>query len=160
MTVYCNPMFSPDMWKKNVYAAKFMSGMIYHFQNLSFGDGLREVVYIAKSGDSVYLVSFGPGTSFSRRYKSIGCGFVMDYEHVQSLEGELLLLYIAQQVIKETKKFAEKKIKNFNLEEFIKSLEEYFAEAVQLMREGRNPGEGKELNEDIKLAMAKKWSKL
>ena len=39
-------------------------------------------------------------------------------------------------------------------------LEQYFAEAVQLMREGRNPGEGKELNEDIKLAMAKKWSKL
>ncbi len=160
MIVYCNPMFSPDLWEKNVYAAEFMSGMIYHFQNRNFGNGLIEVVYIAISGDSVYLLSFGPGMSYSRRHKNIGSGFIMDYETIQSLEGEPLLTYLAEQVILDSKKFVEKNIKNFDLDEYIKALEEYFDEALRLMRDGKNPAEGKVLNDEVQLAMAKKWSRL
>jgi len=146
------------MSDKDAYVWKFLDGIIYHFQNLSFGDGVKEIVYGFKSGDSIYLFSYGTGTTYGK--KSISCGFAMDYETIQSLEGEALLAYVAQQVVEETKKFADKKIKNFDLEGYIKSLEEYFAEALQLMQEGKNPGEGKELNEEIQLAMAKKWSKL
>jgi hypothetical protein len=160
MTVYCNPGFSPDMWDKTVYVAKYMSGMMYHFQNINFGEGVKEVVYHAMSGDSIFRLSFGVGITYGKKNKSIGSLFMMDYETVQSLEGEALLKYVSQQLIEETKNFEEKKIKNFDLEGYIKNLEEYFAEAMQLMREGKNPGEGKVLNEDIQMAMAKKWSKL
>lgn len=160
MTVYCNPNFSQQMWDKTVYATKYMSGMIYHFQDKNFGGAVEEIVYHPMSGDSVFWVSFGVGTTYSRRNKSIGSLFAMDYEIIQSLEGEALLKFVSRQVIEETKKFTEKKIKDFNLEGYIKSLEEYFVVAMQLMKEGKNPGEGKVLNKDIQLAMAKKWSKL
>ena len=160
MTVYCNPNFSQSMWDKTVYVAKYMSGMIYYFQNKNFGEAVKEIVYHPMSGDSVFWVSFGVGITYGRKSKSIGSLFAMDYETIQSLEGEALLTYVAQQVIEKTKRFADKKIKSFDLEGYIKSLEEYFAEALQLMREGKNPGEGKELNEEIQLEMAKKWSKL
>ncbi|MBK9382673.1 MAG: hypothetical protein IPN39_15285 [Chitinophagaceae bacterium] len=160
MTVYCNPNFSQSMWDKTVYVAKYMSGMIYHFQNKYFGEAVKEIVYHPMSGDSVFWASFGIGTTYGRKSKSIGSLFAIDYETIQSLEGEALLTYVAQQVVEETKKFADKKIKNFDLEGYIKNLEEYFSEALELMREGKNPGEGKELNEDIQLEMAKKWSKL
>lgn len=160
MIVSCTPHFSRDLWDKTVYVAKYMSGSLYHFQNLQFGEGVTEVAYHAVGGDSVFLFSFGEGTTYGRKNKSIGNLFKMDYETIQSLEKEALLKYVSQQVIEETKKFVEKKIKDFDLEGYIKSLEEYFAEALQLMQEGKNPGEGKELNEDIKLVIAKKWSKL
>lgn len=137
-----------------------MSGMIYHFQDKEFGESIREVAYHAVSGDSVYLLSFGEGATYGRRNKSLGTLFKMDYETIQSLEGEALLRYVSQQVIEETKKFAEKKIKNFDLEGYIRSLEEYFTEAFQLMREGKNPCKGKVMNDEIMLAVAKKWSKL
>src|ERR1700741_4134311 len=130
MTVYCNSGFSQDIWNKALYTSEFMSGMIYHFQNINFGKGVKEVVYIAICGDSVFLLSYGPGTTYGRKNKSIGALFFMDYETVQSLEGEALLRYIGQQLIENTKKFAEKKIKDFDLEGFIKSLREYLEEAM------------------------------
>ena len=160
MVVYCNCSFSNDLWDKNVYCAKFMDGMIYHFQNISFGEGAKEVTYCIVSGNSVFLLSFGAGITYGRKNKGIGSLFVIDYETLQSLEGETLLTYLSRQLIEETKKFENKKIKNFNLEAYIKSLEEYFAEAMQLMQVGKSPSEGKVLNENIELAIAKKWSKL
>jgi hypothetical protein len=160
MTVYCNCGFSKDLQHKNHQCVRFLNGMLFHFQNLNFGDGVKEIAHYIVSGDSVFLVSYGAGIGYGRRTKNIGSIFFMDYETIQSLEGEALLKYVSQQLIEETKKFTEKKIKNFDLEGYLKSLEEYFAEAMQLMREGKNPGEGKVLNEDIQMAMAKKWSKL
>lgn len=160
MIVYCNPGFSQDMWDKTVYVTKYMSGMIFHFQNKNFGDGVKEIVYGPLSGDSIFWVSNGTGTTYGRKSKSIGSLFAMDYQTIQSLEGEALLKFVSRQVIEETKKFVEKKIEDFDLEGYIKSLEEYFVVAMQLIKEGKNPGEGKVLNKDIQLAMAKKWSKL
>ena len=159
MTVYCNCGLSPDYGIRNKYVVDYMSGLIYYYQNLSFGEGVKEVVYYLASGDEEYLRFIGTGTTYGRRNKSISCIFFVDYE-ARKLEVEELLRYMSKQLIKESEKFTEKKIKNFDLEGYIKSLEEYFAEAIQLLREGKNPGEGKELNEDIQLEMAKKWSKL
>ncbi len=160
MTVYCNPNFSQKLWDKTVYITKYMSGMIYHFQDRNFGEGVKEIVYHPMSGDSVFWVSFGVGTSYSKKSKSIGVLFAIDYETVQLLEGEALLSFVSDRMIEETNKFVDKKIKDFDFAGYIKSLGEYFAEAMLLVRAGRNPSEGKVLNPDIQLAMAKKWSRL
>jgi hypothetical protein len=143
-----------------VYVAEYMSGIIYHFQDLHFGEGVEQVVYHIVGGDSVFLFSFGEGTTYGKKNKNIGNLFKVHYETIQSLEGEVLLKYVSQQVIEETNKFTEKKIKRFDFQSYIKSLEEYFALALQVMRKGKNPAEGKVLNEDIQLAITKKWSRL
>lgn len=84
----------------------------------------------------------------------------MDYETVQSLEEEALLQYVSQQLIAETRKIVERKIKHFDFEGYINSLTGYFAEAQELMRNGKNPAEGKQLNEDIQSEITKRMLKL
>jgi hypothetical protein len=160
MIVDCIPHMPKAVWDKTVYIGEFMSGMVYHFQDKEFGESIKEVAYNVVSGDSVFLVSFGEGITYGRRNKSLGSLFETNYETIQSLEGEALLKHVGEQLIAETKKFAEKKIKDFDLEGYIKSLEEYFNEAMQSMREGKRPDEGKVANEEIQIARAKKWSRL
>ncbi|MBK8142205.1 MAG: hypothetical protein IPK57_15360 [Chitinophagaceae bacterium] len=111
MTVYCNPNFSQSMWDKTVYVAKYMSGMIYHFQNKYFGEAVKEIVYHPMSGDSVFWASFGIGTTYGRKSKSIGSLFAIDYETIQSLEGEALLTYVAQQVVEATKSLQTRRLR-------------------------------------------------
>ena len=160
MIVYCNFSITNAINPKQITLYEFVGGMIYYFQNLCFGEGVKEIVYFVISGDEEYLSHFGVGTSYGRRYKTLGTIFTVDHKTLQSLEGEDLFDFISQQVINQSRKFADKKIKNFNLEEYINNLEKYFSEAMQIMREGRSPAEGKVLNEDIQYAMAKKFSKL
>ncbi|MBL7733562.1 MAG: hypothetical protein JNM88_20500 [Chitinophagaceae bacterium] len=137
-----------------------MNGLLYFFQDKDFGKGVQEIAYIAKSGDSVFLFSFGPGTTYSSRYKRIGCGFIMDYDTIQSLERESLLAYTGGQLIAQTRKFSEKRIKDFDLDGYTESLSEYIKEAKAIILNGGSPDEGKSLNEDIRENLAKRWYKL
>jgi len=160
MIVYCNCGFSKDLQDKNLYCVNFFNGMLFHFQDMDFGNGVKEIAYYILSGDSVFLVSYGIGIGYGRKNKNIGSIFSLNYEIIQTLEAEALLNYVSQQLIEETRKFALKKIKDFDLDGYIGSLKEYFSEAMRLMREGKIPGEGKIVSEEIQLVMANKLSKL
>jgi hypothetical protein len=162
MTVYgsCDFNYSMDT---TFYVAKFMGGMIYNFQDLDFGDGVKEIVYHGVTSDTPFL-NFLEDRDFKAKYgrrnKGISTYFVMDHKITQELEGEGLLSFVAEKLILETTTFAEKKIKDFNLEGYIKNLRQHLNEALHLMSEGKDPSEGKVLNKEIELAMQKKWAKL
>lgn len=160
MIVYCNCGLSPEFGIRNQYVVDYLDGLIYHFQDLNFGQGVEEVAYYMACGDEEYLRYIGKGISYSRKSRSLGSIFFLDYNIARGLEIEKLLLYVSRQMIEESARFGEKKVKDFDLGKYIESLEDYFEEAMQLMRDGKKPGEGKVLNSDIQLAMAKKWSKL
>jgi hypothetical protein len=160
MIVYCNFALANQVTPKQIMLFEFVSGMLYHFQNLSFGAGVKEITYYTVGSDPSHVSFYKPGISYSSKTKTIGSLFTVDYETVLSLEGALLFDFVSQQVINESKRFVNKKIKDFSLEGYIQSLEDYFAHAKILMSEGNIPGKDKILNEDIQLAIAKKWSRL
>ena len=134
--------------------------MIYFFQNKTFGDTVKEIAYYGDGTDFRYLRKNEIRPTYGRKNKSIGCYFIFNMETIQFLEGKELLYFVSEQVIKETNRFVEKKIRNFDLEGYIKNLKQYFREAQDLINEGKDPSEGKLLNEDIKAAMLVKFSRL
>lgn len=160
MTVYCNSSLSSDYGVRDEYIRDYLSGLLYHFQTLNFGEGVKEVVYFMAGGSKEYLSYIGVGTVYSKKIKSIGCGFYLDFEISKKMEIEELLPYVSFQLIEESKKFSQLRIRDFDLEDFVKGLELYFSEALKLMKDGKKPGEGKVLNDEIQISMAKKWSKL
>lgn len=160
MIVYCNFSITNQPSTKELTLFEFVSGMGYHFQNLNFGDGVKEISYLIVGNDPSHLSFYGPGIVFGRKNRTVSSLFVVGYEMVLSLEGEKLFKFIHTQLINESFRFGDKKIKNFDLESYVKSLDKYLSEATQLMLEGKLPAEGKVLNEDIQTAIAKKFSKL
>lgn len=160
MTVYCNCGLSPEYGVRNDYIIDYFSGLVYHFQDLNFGNGVKEIVYYLASGGKDFLRFIGTGTVYKKKSKTIGCGFFVDFETAKRLEIEALLPYMSLQLIEESKNFSKMHIKDFDLESYIICLEKYFSEAMQTMINGKKPGEGKTLNEDIQISMTKKWSKL
>jgi hypothetical protein len=122
MTVYCNAGFSNDIKEKNYFVAKFLGGMIYHFQNLSFGESVKEIVHFVACGPSDFLVSFGLGMSYGRRNRSLGSLFTISHEAVKELEGKALLSYISDALLLESSKLTEIKPKKFDLDQYKESL--------------------------------------
>lgn len=160
MIVYCNFAHSDTVNDKTFYLYKFVAGMLYHFQNINFGTGVKEIVYYGMCDYPSDLDSTSPWVRFGSKNKCITCSFYLNNEKVSSLEGDILLKFVAEQMLLSSNKFIEKKIKDFSVESYCKSLSDYFSYALPLVMEGRNLEEGKSLNEDIKLAMWKKFSRL
>ena len=149
--------------EKTFYVAKFFSGLIFHFQDLDFGENVREVIYHAISSDTPFLnfieqKDFSP--KYGRRNKGIRTYSVFDSNVTEYLEGPVLLNFITEHITTETEKFSEFNLKKFNLEGFRTALKEYFANALILLKEDKDPSDGRVLNEDIEIAMQKKWKNL
>jgi len=152
-----------DSQEKTFFVADYFGGLIYHFQNLDFGESVKEIVYHSVTSNTPFLnfleeKDFKP--KYGRRNKGIRTYSVFDSNIAQELTGLKLLSFISEHIMLETSKFSEFKIKKFDLDAYKIALRQYFDDALTLIKEGRNPSEGKILNEDIELIMQRKWANL
>ena len=160
MIVYCNIGFSNDIQEKKAHLIQFVDGLLYYFQNLTFGEDVEEIAFYAASGDSMFMLSYGEGLYYKRKKKVIGGVLKINFDRVKVLEKAALCAYFAEQLIEEIKKISELNVKKFDLNGFILKLEEYFKEAIELIKIGKDMSEGQTLNEDIKIKMQQKFSNL
>ncbi|HEX4875089.1 MAG TPA: hypothetical protein VFV31_00360 [Chitinophagaceae bacterium] len=160
MTVYCNSGFSEDIKEKNFYIAKFLGGMIYHFQNLEFGDSVKEIVHYMACGPESFLFSHGIGMSYGRRNRGLSSLFTISYEKVKDLSEKPLLDYVSSELLIETDKLGQIKPKKFDLTAYKNSLTDYLADSINIVTSGGDPSSNKILNKDIQEAMWKKFSRL
>ncbi|MBK6825892.1 MAG: hypothetical protein IPG86_02975 [Chitinophagaceae bacterium] len=149
--------------EKTFYVATFFSGLIFHFQDLDFGENVREVVYYAVSSNTPFLnfieqKDFFP--KYGRRNKGIRTYSVFDSNVTEDLEGPELLNFISEHIMTETVKFSEFRLKKFNIEGYRTALMDYFTNALILLKEDKDPSSGRVLNADIEIAMQKKWKNL
>ncbi|MCX6318577.1 MAG: hypothetical protein NTW29_14890 [Bacteroidetes bacterium] len=162
MVVYGTCEFYDNL-DKTFFAAKYLGGLIYHFQDLDFGEGVREIVYYSVSSNQPFLnfleeKDFKP--KYGRRNKGISTYAVFDNNLADDLNEPDLLLFLSGHIMEETKKFADFNFRKFNLDAYTISLQQYFDNACQLINDGRDPSEGKKLNEDIEQTMLRKWRNL
>ncbi|TXJ29021.1 MAG: hypothetical protein E6Q24_04915 [Chitinophagaceae bacterium] len=160
MIVYCNTAFEQESWEKNVIATDYLSGLIYHFQNLNFGPGVNEIVYLVVSGTSGFTFSYEEVLKFKKKTKTIESIFFCDYNIVREADRSKLIEYLEEQLLSESTKFKNLNTPDFQLDDYITSLKGYLLEAKKLMQQNINPAAGKKLNDDIQEAMAKKFLKL
>jgi hypothetical protein len=146
--------------EKTFFVAKFFSGLIFHFQNKDFGESVREIVYHGVSSNTPFLNFLEQKdfkAKYGRRNKGIQTYSVFDNNVTEELKELNLLSFISKHIMDETAKFSELKIKKFDLEAYTIALQQYFDNALILLKEGKDPSERKILNEDIESAMQKKW---
>lgn len=160
MIVYCNSGFSKDISEKNYYVAKFLGGLIYHFQDLTFGESVKEIVHYMACGTEDYLRYLGVGMTYSRRNRSLGSLFTISYDKVKKSEGKALLEYISEELLTETARLEMKAPKKFDLNAYKTSLSIYLNEALTIVLSEGDPSSKKTLSDDIQQAMNKKWSRL
>jgi hypothetical protein len=160
MIVYCNTAFEQESWEKNVIAAEYLSGLIYHFQDVKFGPGINEIAHLAVSGTPGFKFSYEESLKFKKKTKTIESIFFLDYDIVREADRSKLIEYLEEQLLSESTKFKNLNIPNFQLDDYIASLKDYLSNAKKLMQQNINPAAGKKLNDDIQEAMAKKFLKL
>lgn len=160
MIVYCNIALAQESWEKNKIAADYLSGLIYHFQELDFGTNINQIAYMAVGGDANFRISYEEGIKYRKKNKTIESVFFMDYTTLTALEQLPLVKYIGEQLISESVKFKNLNIHDFYLDKYIASLESYLLEAKELIQQGISPSAGKKLNDDIQEAMTKKYLRL
>jgi hypothetical protein len=160
MIVYCNCGFSEDLRPQNTYCVHLVAGLLHYFQDLEFGSAVEEIAHYCVCGHNSYLKSYGLGTAYSTKTRSISNVFQLEYEPIKSLEGEQLLTFFKERMLRETETFKQKRIRNFDFDKYMESLNNYFNKATRMMLQGRIPGEGEVLNDYIRFAMAKKLRNL
>ncbi|MGB3005186.1 MAG: hypothetical protein WBC06_01670 [Chitinophagaceae bacterium] len=110
MIVYCNNGFSLEVERGALFSSRIFSGLIYYFQDKSFGDSIKEIVFLMLSGDDEYLQHYGVGRTYRKKSESYGSIFVVDYKIVEELNDEELLRYYANELIKEANLMKDKKL--------------------------------------------------
>jgi hypothetical protein len=112
------------------------------------------------TGDEDSLQHYGIGSKYSKKIKSYGSLFVIEYKLMIQLSDRDLLGYFKQELIKEAIEISEAQIKDFDLDTFIQQLEMYFDEAIPMVMSGKYPSEGKVLNKDIEEIMLTRFKGL
>ena len=160
MIVRCVANFPDELEFYRTTANKLYSGLIYFFQNKDFGIGLKEIAFRMLTGDEDSLQHYCIGSKYSKKIKSYGSLFVIEYKLMIQLSDRDLLGYFKQELIKEAIEISEAQIKDFDLDTFIQQLEMYFDEAIPMVMSGKYPSEGKVLNKDIEEIMLTRFKGL
>jgi hypothetical protein len=155
MIVYLNPFFEVSIHEKTAFIYEHVKWMTNFFQDRAYGASVNVFALGAVADTEEQLQYYGFGINYSRRTKNINSLFKIDLAFASKSSNADFLSHLEMKIYDEIAKFQELKLKDFDQNNFLIDMKEFF-QIIKTTETNSLNNKFQDFNEEVKNWQEKK----